>query len=175
MQLDQQALAVEEGVFFRRLYTFFAFRRVVCIGESHQSKQMSSIQETERGVTHLPAIVSHSHIHRDVHTHTNRAHKALQALSLCVNSALVGEGRGSTASRRCGGVWTVNEGERGGDQETTGRRGKRRTWHCLWTQTFFVLAHQVTRCFMPFPFVRCLVNTNTHPLQTPKLRFSFAF
>lgn len=62
---------------------------------------MSSIQETERGVTHLPVIVSHSHIHRDVHTYTNRAHKALQALSLCVNSALSARGGGA---RGVGGV-----------------------------------------------------------------------
>lgn len=78
-----------------------------CIGESSQSQRISSVQEVERGMTHLPAIVPHSHIrskahtHR-AHTHTEHTHRALQALSLCVNSTLSAgevEGGGAVEAR----------------------------------------------------------------------------
>lgn len=73
-------------------FTLQRLSRAVCIGERNQSQEISSVQETERGMTHLPAIVSHSHVHSK--THTQHTHKALQALSLCVNSTLSGGGRG---------------------------------------------------------------------------------
>lgn len=66
---------------------FSPCKYVVCMGEGHLLKQMSSIQE-ERGVTHIPVIcqATHLHIYSDVHTHThtnNSTHTPLRALLFC--------------------------------------------------------------------------------------------
>lgn len=162
------------------------------------SKQMNSIQETERGVTHLPVIVSNSHINRDVHTYTNHTHTQV---STGCHIVLIQHCWWGVGVWR--GFWTVNDNKGEGDQETLaiGKSGKLRfalelihflrpsSHHTFFSHCSHVFAadsmptqihttHKSSGCFFAFYFClycpkswichRGLCNVPQHPLRSLK-------
>ncbi len=86
-----------ESVFFSIVLVFFpSFKYAVCIGEGHLSKQMSCIQETERGrregwLISLWYAKSHIHTFTGMYTHTHTqttTHTHTSSYRLCCSVTL---------------------------------------------------------------------------------------